>query len=210
MWRYLFLFLEMNCVMKFCVFVVMITLVQGSVKTIPLISLQIHDENSDRNHDRYVMFDSLQASLVKSPFNIYQLQSTFYMEELVLCFPVIYEIECSSEVNDTWNINCTSGYTVPFLWTYFDTETFAGRVLLFFTKNHLTSPFFKIQHKFCHFSPDTEGISLYLQVDTFPVLRGNLSVESLISATLLDITRKVFQFIIIVLFLAVHTGSFFL
>ena len=169
-------------------FVIMITLVPRSVESAPFISSQ--NKNTDQNYDEYVMFDTLEKALVHSPFNIHQLKKTFYSGDLVLCLPVAYEIYCSLESNDTWDFNCTS-YTMTFLWTYFDTEAFAGRVLLYFTKNHLKSPLFTIRHKFCEYSQSTCGITLYLELDGYPVLTSNISLVSLLTTTLLDITKKV-------------------
>ena len=165
-------------------------LLQTSVQSAP-VSLQ--DENSDQLHNKYVMFNLLEPALYENKFNIYQLVTTFYSESLVLCLPVVYEIECTYPDPLPWNINCTSGYNITFLWTYFDTGKFDGKLLLYFTKNHLKSPLFGIRHKFCQFSPDDFGIKLYLKVGSFPEsdLRGNYSVDNLISSTLLDITTKV-------------------
>ena len=179
----------MNSALKFWLIVSMCSLLRvPSVQGAPLLLLQ--DENSDEHHNKYVVFNLLEEALVENKFNIFQLETTFYSESLVLCLPVVYEIECDS--NDSWDFNCTSGYHKTFLWTYFDIENFAGRFLLYFTKNRLKSPLFSIRHKFCHYSPDSCGIKLYLKMDTYPVLRGNDSVlDDLISSTLLDITKKV-------------------
>ena len=62
---------------------------------------------------------------------------------------------------------------------------------MYFTKNRLKSPLFAIRHKFCQYSPDECGIKLYLKVDSFPDLRGNYTIENLISSTLMGITEKV-------------------
>ena len=162
------------------------TSVQSSLD--PLLSPQ---DDSDQQHNRYVVFNLLEGAFLENKFNIYQLQTIFHSERLVLCLPVVYKIECDPDSNDTWHINCTSGYNTTFLWTLFDTGDLAGRFLLYFTKNGLKSPLFTIRHKFCHYSPDVCGIKLYIEVDSFPELRGNYSVENLISSTLLDITKEV-------------------
>ena len=165
---------------------------QTSVQSTPDPLLSVQDD-SDQQYNRYVMFNLLEQAFLKNKFNIYQLQTTFCSENLVLCFPVVYEIECDPDLNDTWHINCTSGYNITFLWTYFDTRNYAGRFLLHFTKNHLKSPLFGIQHKLCEFSPDEFSIKLFFNVSYFPEseMRGNYTVESLISYTLCNITKKV-------------------
>ena len=178
-----------NIALKVWLIVSTFSLLQTGVQSAPLLSLQ--DENGDQNHNKYVVFNLLEQALLENKFNIYQLQTTFYSESLVLCLPVEYEIECDPDLNDTWNINCTSGYHMTFLWTYFDTENFAGRFLMYFTKNRLKSPLFTIRHKYCEYSLDGCGIKLYLNVSSFPDLRGNYSVKNLISSTLMDITKKV-------------------
>ena len=159
---------------------------QTSVQSAPSLSLQ----DSDQHRNKYVVFNLLEEALVENKFNTFQLEATFYSESMVLCLPVVYEIECG---NSTWNINCTSGYRTVFLWTLFNTETFAGRFLMYFTKNRLKSPLFAIRHKLCQYSPDECGIKLYLKLDSFPdfKLRKRYSVENLISSTLMDITKKV-------------------
>ena len=176
--------MKMKYATSTCILAVTIIFMSRNVKSAPLLSLQ--NERTDQNYDEYVVFDLLEEALVSSPFNIHQLQTTFYSDELVLCLPVSYEIDCITET-DT---NCSSS-TVPFLWTYFDTETFAGRVLLYFTKNHLKSPLFAIRHKFCEYSQAICGITLYLKMSYYPLLRSTVSFDSLICTTLLNITKKV-------------------
>ena len=87
---------------------------QTSVQSAPSLSLQ----DSDQHRNKYVVFNLLEEALVENKFNTFQLETTFYSESMVLCLPVVYEIECG---NGTWNINCTSGYKTIFLWTLFDT-----------------------------------------------------------------------------------------
>ena len=182
-----------NGVLKFWLLVLSTcSLLQTSVHSAPLQSLSLRDETyRDQHRDKYVVFNLLEQALVENKLNIYPLHATFYSESLVLCLPVVYEIECDQYSNDTWNINCTSGYKTTFMWTLFDTETTAGKFLMYFTKNRLKSPLFSVRHKFCQYSPDSCGIKLYLKVDSYPNIRGNYSVENLISSALMDITKKV-------------------
>ena len=178
---------------KICVFTTIAIFLQGSVASNSLLSLTSTQLIDDEEHDKYVVYNLLEKALINSSFNLYKLRNTFYSGELVLCLPVSYELEC---INDTMSgsNNCTfSVYTVSFLWTMFDTNTTAGKSLLFFTKNQLKSPLFYIRHKFCSFSLETCGIKLYLQIPSFPEFKSNTSADSIIDDSLNIITKKVSQ-----------------
>ena len=182
----------MKVYISVCVLAVIAILLHGHVEGAPLQLLDTQTLTiDDEEHDQYVMFNLLEKALTNNSFNRYKLRTTFFSGDLVLCLPVLYQLECMEESNSSLNENCTSGYSVPFLWTYFDVETFAGKVLLFFTKNHLKSPLVTISHKFCSYSLSTCGLTIYLQIESLPQLKSNISMESLISHTLLQISAKV-------------------
>ena len=146
--------------------------------------------SEDEEYDDYIVHDFLEKAL-DSPFNLYNLRKTFLSDDLTLCLPVTYQLHCGNEVNCS-SINCSGifPFSQSYLWTLFDTETFAGRFLLYFTKNRLRSPLLGIPDHFCSFS-SKNGIFLYLDVTSFPCLQHNVSTETVISDALIRITGQV-------------------
>ena len=146
----------------------------------------------DTEYDSYIIYELLESGLLNESFNLYKLRNTFLSGQLVLCVPVKYTLRCDAESECTSDFNCTSNFTsaIPFLWTLFSTESYTGKVLLYFTKNRLRSPLLGLFNHVCSFSPEN-SISLYLKVATFPCLKGNVSVELLITNTLIKITGVV-------------------
>ena len=147
--------------------------------------------SEDEEYDDYTVYKLLEEALV-SDFNRYKLQRTFFSDDLILCLPVTYHLHCEKQVNCSNSINCSGKvpFSQSYLWTLFNTETFAGRFLLYFTKNRLRSPLLGIPDHFCRFSSQN-GIFLYLDVESFPCLQSNVSTEDVISKTLIQITGRV-------------------
>lgn len=144
--------------------------------------------SEDVEYDDFVVFDVLEKALV-SRFNVYKLQETFLSDGLTLCLPVTYHIHCEKEADCSNTLNCSEiiPFSQSYLWTLFNTNTFAGKFLLYFTENRLKSPLLGLPDHLCSFSA-TNGITLYLEVESFPCLQGNVSVEAVISKALVKIT----------------------
>ena len=147
--------------------------------------------SQDVEYDDYIVYDLLEKALV-SPFNLYKLRKTFLSDDLILCLPVTYHLHCENKANCSSSINCSGNFpfSQSYLWTLFNTESFAGKILLDFIENRLKSSLLGLPHHFCSFSA-TNGIFLYLNVESFPCLQGNVSTEDVISRTLVQITGRV-------------------
>ena len=158
-----------------------------SGKSLPVSPLT---PSEDAEYDNYIVYNFLENA-TNSPFNLYTLRKTFLSDDLILCLPVTYHLHCENETS-CLSSDCSGIFplSLVYLWTLFDTETIAGKFLLYFTKNRLRSPLLGIPDHFCRFSSE-HGIVLYLNVKSFPCAESNDSTEAVISDTLLKITGRV-------------------